>query len=56
MSNNTEFLKSLSDKQLADEIKYGRELAESRGHHREHARRELDEAISEKQRREPSQS
>lgn len=43
---NREWLKSLSDRQLADEIKYGRMLAEG-GRHREHYRRELEEAEAE---------
>lgn len=47
---NREWLRSLSDKQLAEEIKYGRVLAEA-SRHREFAKRELQEAIEEKERR-----
>lgn len=43
---NTEWLKSLSDRQLVDEIRYGRALAEG-DRHREHHSRELREAIAE---------
>lgn len=50
MSKNREWLKSLSDKALADEIKYGRELV-GIGKHREVAQRELDEAIAEQHER-----
>jgi hypothetical protein len=51
MASNREWLKSLSDEQLAEEIKYGRVLAESGGH-REHSQRQLDEARLEKLARE----
>lgn len=47
---NREWLRSLSDKQLAEEIKYGRILGEV-AHHREHFKRELQEAIEEQERR-----
>lgn len=48
MATNKEWLKSLSDEQLADEIKYGGGSVT----HRESSLRELDEALLEKQRRE----
>jgi hypothetical protein len=51
MSDNKEWLKSLGDKALADEIKYGRILAEG-DRHKTHYQRELDEAEAEKRRRE----
>lgn len=47
---NTEWLKSLSDKQLADEIHYGRVLAAS-DRHKQQRTRELQEAIAEMKRR-----
>lgn len=47
---NTEWLKSLSDKQLADEIHHGRVLAAS-DRHKQHRTRELQEAIAEMKRR-----
>jgi hypothetical protein len=47
---NREWLKSLSDKQLAEEIKYGRMLAES-SRHKQLAARELREAEEERRRR-----
>ena len=46
--NNREFLKSLSDKQLAEEIKYGG--ARGSPHDRLHDR-DLAEALAEQQRR-----
>lgn len=45
--SNREWLKSLTDEQLAEEIRWGRLLAESGGH-REHSQRQLDEARLEK--------
>ena len=50
MSDNVEWLKSLSDKALRDEIKYGRVLAQG-GHHEQFHRRELEEAEAEMRRR-----
>lgn len=54
MANNREWLKSLSDKQLEDEIKYGRMRAETpiNHNHQESAQRDLDEARLEKLARE----
>lgn len=51
MTDNRDWLKSLSANALAEEIKYGKLLAET-GWHREHYKRELQEAIEELQRRE----
>jgi hypothetical protein len=50
-NTNREWLKSLSDKALKDEIKYGRVLAEG-DRHKAHYQRELEEAEAEKRRRE----
>lgn len=47
---NAEWLKSLSDNQLADEIYYGRLLA-SGDRHKQHHTRELEEAVAEMARR-----
>jgi hypothetical protein len=48
--DNREWLKSLSPRALAEEIHYGRMLAES-SRHREHAAQGLREAIEERERR-----
>lgn len=50
---NREWLKSLTDEQLAEEIHYGRMLAET-SRHKNHARQELAEALDEQKRREGS--
>lgn len=48
--NNREFLRSLSDKALAEEIKYGRWLAED-GRHKHTYRQDYEEAKAERARR-----
>lgn len=44
--DNKEWLRSLTDKQLAEEVKYGRLLSEG-DHHKEQHKRALDEALAE---------
>jgi len=48
--NHREFLASLSDRHLAEEIKYGRLLAEG-GRHPNLTKRELEEALAERDKR-----
>jgi len=44
--DNREWLRSLSDKQLAEEIRYTRLLADD-DHHSEHHKKSLEEALAE---------
>lgn len=51
MATNIEWLASLSDRQLAEEIKYGRILVDGMSRHREFNKQELAEAEAEMRRR-----
>lgn len=50
LSNNQQFLRSLSDSQLDEEIYWGAELARN-GRHKKTYAKDLEEAKSEKERR-----
>lgn len=55
MTTNKEWLESLSDEQLAEEIRWGRILSESPGNHRDCDKRNYEQALFEQWKRERKQ-